>query len=124
MLLEKVQFSVPKHPAQMHNKMTLEDPMSKVTLHPFQLSDIDDFMVWATDDRVRFFLEVRLATYWPHNITSVFSAIPELERVEALVDVESQRVLEKVGFDRYGVLRKYLILKGKTRDMFIYKGAQ
>ncbi|KAL4200243.1 hypothetical protein AMTRI_Chr03g55400 [Amborella trichopoda] len=104
--------------------------MSKVTLHPFQLSDIDDFMVWATDDRVtRFCLfdsytcrEAGLSFIRDKAIPCpcVFSAIPELERVEALVDVESQRVLEKVGFDRYGVLRKYLILKGKTRDMFIY----
>ncbi|KAI4373938.1 hypothetical protein MLD38_011995 [Melastoma candidum] len=47
----------------------------------------------------------------------------ELERLEALVDVEnpaSQRVLEKAGFTREGVLRKYMKLKGKTRDLVIF----
>ena len=46
-----------------------------------------------------------------------------MERLEAIVDVEnvgSQRVLEKAGFQREGVLRKYMILKGKTRDLVIF----
>ncbi|KAI4368360.1 hypothetical protein MLD38_016926 [Melastoma candidum] len=47
----------------------------------------------------------------------------ELERVEALVDVEnpaSRRVLEKAGFVREGVLRKYWKRKGKTRDVVMF----
>jgi RimJ/RimL family protein N-acetyltransferase len=46
-----------------------------------------------------------------------------LERLEALVDVEnigSQRVLEKAGFQKEGVLRKYLFMKGKSRDMIMF----
>ncbi|MCH91323.1 putative N-acetyltransferase, partial [Trifolium medium] len=49
----------------------------------------------------------------------VFSELSHLERLEAIVDVEnvgSQRVLEKVGFQKEGVLGKYWLLKGKSRD--------
>lgn len=52
-----------------------------------------------------------------------FSEFPHLERLEALVDVEnvaSQRVLEKAGFQREGVLRKYVIIKGKSRDRVMF----
>lgn len=70
--------------------------------------------------------------YWGKGIASdavrlvlkeVFDEMPELERVEALVDVEnlaSQRVLEKVGFVKEGVLRKYGFTKGKSSDMVIF----
>ncbi|KAG6484782.1 uncharacterized N-acetyltransferase p20-like [Zingiber officinale] len=54
---------------------------------------------------------------------AVFEAWPELERLEAVADVEnpaSQRVLEKAGFHREGVLRKYVMLKGESRDMVMY----
>ncbi|XP_031395276.1 uncharacterized protein LOC116206631 [Punica granatum] len=56
-------------------------------------------------------------------VASVFRERPELERVEALVDVDnvaSQRVLAKAGFTREGVLRKYCVLKGRTRDMVMF----
>ncbi|KAK9671259.1 hypothetical protein RND81_12G017500 [Saponaria officinalis] len=56
-------------------------------------------------------------------VSTVFEERSELERVEALVDVEnigSQKVLEKVGFVKEGVLRKYCILKGKIRDMTMF----
>ncbi|KAH7842426.1 hypothetical protein Vadar_005213 [Vaccinium darrowii] len=48
---------------------------------------------------------------------------PHLERLEALVDVEnfgSQRVLEKVGFHKEGVLRKYAFIKGRSRDVVMF----
>lgn len=32
----------------------------------------------------------------------------------------SQRVLEKAGFVREGVLRRYLVLKGRPRDMVMF----
>ena len=35
-------------------------------------------------------------------------------------NVGSQKVLEKSGFVREGVLRKYMLLKGKTRDMVMF----
>lgn len=54
---------------------------------------------------------------------TVFGDLKDLERVEALVDVEnvgSQKVLEKSGFTKDGVLRRYWIHKGKVRDMVLY----
>ncbi|KAJ4964250.1 hypothetical protein NE237_024189 [Protea cynaroides] len=56
-------------------------------------------------------------------ISSIFSELQGLERLEALIDVDnlrSQRVAEKIGFIREGVLRKYWILNGTPRDMVIY----
>ena len=158
----------------------------ELSLRPLDLSDIDDFMVWATDDKVSRFCTwdtytskeagidyikniviphpwfkaicldnkaigaisvsanngndrcrgelgyVLASKYWGKGIvtravkmvaSSIFNEWPHLERLEALVDVEnggSQRVLEKVGFQREGVLRKFVILKGRCRDMVIY----
>ncbi|KAG9451969.1 hypothetical protein H6P81_004873 [Aristolochia fimbriata] len=158
----------------------------EITLRKFDLSDIDDFMVWATDDLVSRFCswdtytsrEAGLAylrnTVLPHPwlraiciddrpvgaislipgagsdacraelgyvlasgcwgkgigtravkmvVSRVFDEWSHLERVEALVDVGnygSQRVLEKAGFTREGVLRKYSMLKGRMRDMVMY----
>jgi RimJ/RimL family protein N-acetyltransferase len=46
-----------------------------------------------------------------------------LERVQAHVDVRnavSQKVLEKAGFKKEGVIRKYAFLRGEWRDMFAY----
>jgi RimJ/RimL family protein N-acetyltransferase len=72
------------------------------------------------------------SNYWGKGIATravklvgdtIFSDWPHLERLEALVDVEnvgSQRVLEKAGFQREGVLRKYIFQKGKTRDMVMF----
>lgn len=54
------------------------------------------------------------------TVAAVFGEVPGLERVEALVDVAnpaSQRVLEKAGFTREAVLRKYGAIKGVVRDM-------
>ena len=54
---------------------------------------------------------------------TIFSEWPHLERLEARVLVEnvgSQRVLEKAGFQREGVLRKYMTLKGKIRDLMMF----
>ncbi|XP_040378482.1 uncharacterized N-acetyltransferase p20-like [Oryza brachyantha] len=56
-------------------------------------------------------------------VAAVFAEVEGLERVEALVDVRnaaSQRVLEKAGFRREAVLRRYCVLKGDVRDMVIY----
>ncbi|TVU45796.1 hypothetical protein EJB05_05298, partial [Eragrostis curvula] len=54
---------------------------------------------------------------------AVFAAWPWLRRLEAVADVEnpaSQRVLEKAGFVREGVLRQYIMLKGRPRDMVMF----
>lgn len=56
----------------------------------------------------------------PRHLPPRFGEVPGLERVEALVDVAnpaSQRVLEKAGFTREAVLRKYGAIKGVVRDM-------
>ncbi|XP_015573459.1 uncharacterized N-acetyltransferase p20 isoform X2 [Ricinus communis] len=75
---------------------------------------------------------VLASKYWGKGIATkavkmvaetIFSERPELERLEALVDVQnvgSQKVLEKVGFKREGVLRKYFIRKGRSRDMVMF----
>ncbi|GMN73607.1 hypothetical protein TIFTF001_053055 [Ficus carica] len=160
--------------------------LGRISLRPFDLSDVDDFMLWAGDEKVSRFCsweanfskenglellkkwifyhpwcksiclddksigeimvtgnsggdrcraEIGYALgsdYWnkgivTHVVKMVANAIfwewPHLERLEALVDVAnvaSQRVLEKADFEREGVLKKYYILKGRTRDMVMY----
>nr|CAD1841675.1 unnamed protein product [Ananas comosus var. bracteatus] len=50
---------------------------------------------------------------------AAFAEWLQLDRLEAVADVEnlaSQRVLEKAGFRREGVLRKYVRLKGRRRE--------
>ncbi|KAI3441975.1 N-acetyltransferase domain-containing protein [Psidium guajava] len=158
-----------------------------ISLRPLQLSDVDDFMVWASDPDVARFCrfepytsrddalayiagtvlphpyfqaicldgrpvgqvsvtrnEARMEAcrgelgyalasgYWGRGIATeavrmavaeVFGERPEMERVEAVVDGEnkaSQRVLEKAGFAREGVLRRYQVLKGRTRDVVVF----
>ena len=159
---------------------------SDISLRLLDVSDIDDFMVWASDDKVTRFCSfdsytskedginyikntvsrhpwlraicvnnrpvgsisvtansgndkcrgelgyVLAADYWGKGIATkavkmvantIFDEWPHLERLEALVVVDnagSQRVLEKAGFTREAVLRKYLILKGTTRDCVIF----
>ncbi|KAL9232672.1 hypothetical protein vseg_007754 [Gypsophila vaccaria] len=164
-----------------------EQLCSKLSIREINIvTDVDDFMVWASDDQVTQFLRqdsytsreqaieyinnyvmkhtyyrviclnnkaigaisVKLLVgndkcsgvlgyllareYWGRGIatwavetvvSTIFEERLELERVEALVDVEnigSQKVLEKVGFVKEGVLRKYCILKGKIRDMIMF----
>lgn len=56
-------------------------------------------------------------------VGEAFNKWKQLERLEAIADVEnagSQRVLEKAGFKREGVLRRYLVLKGEVRDMVMF----
>ncbi|XP_045807710.1 uncharacterized N-acetyltransferase p20-like [Trifolium pratense] len=56
-------------------------------------------------------------------VEAAFKEFQHLERLEAQVDVEnvaSQKVLEKAGFRREGVLRKYSFIKGKSRDMVMF----
>jgi len=161
--------------------------LNQITLRPFNLSDLDDVMVWHTDEKVAEFcswepytsrddginfienieskflcckaicindraigcillftpedksrnqsaeLGYNLSSkYWGKGIVTcavkqivkvTFDEFSYLERLEALVDVEnvgSQRVLEKAGFQKEGVLRKYLVMKGKSRDMIMF----
>ena len=159
---------------------------SRLSLRPFKLSDVDDFLKWASDDRVTRYLRWDSITsreealtylekvaiphpwrrsiclddrsigyvsirpeshddrcrvhisyavgtdYWGQGIVTaalkiavskVFKEFPDLVRIEAMVEVEnkgSQKVLEKVGFLKEGLLRKYGFCKGEIRDMFIY----
>lgn len=166
-------------------KMAFAD-LSTISLRPFQISDVDDFFLWAGDEEVTRNLrwktcgskEEALAfirnvciphpwrrsicldhpsigfvsvypwsgderhkadigyaigsSYWGQGITTkvlkiavpqVFKDFPNLLRLQAFVDVEnkaSQRVLEKVGFTREGVLRKYTYFKGVVKDCAVY----
>ncbi|CAI9775902.1 unnamed protein product [Fraxinus pennsylvanica] len=158
----------------------------EITLRPIELSDADDFMVWAADDKVtRFCLwdtytskeqalnyikncaiphpwlkvicignraigtisvtpgsgfdrcraelgYVLSYKYWCKGIvtravkmvaSTIFNEWPYLERLQAIVATDnegSQRVLEKAGFQREGVLRKYSVIKGKTKDEVMF----
>lgn len=72
------------------------------------------------------------ATYWGQGIVSkalkmaicdFLEEFPFVVRLQALVEVEnkgSQRLLEKVGFSREGLLRKYTINKGEIKDILIF----
>ncbi|CAK8544730.1 unnamed protein product [Lathyrus sativus] len=166
------------------------DLLSRITLRPFTLSDVDDFMLVVCDDRVTnltrrktlvsreqtlsYIQDVCIphpwtrsicidnktigfisispagsgdddddrcradvgyavaANYWGQGIctkavkvavSQVCKDIPCLVRLQAFVDVEnqaSQRVLDKAGFFREGVLRKYSYVKGKVKDIAIF----
>uniref|UniRef100_A0A0D6QS83 N-acetyltransferase domain-containing protein n=1 Tax=Araucaria cunninghamii TaxID=56994 RepID=A0A0D6QS83_ARACU len=158
-----------------------------VTLRNFEFSDVDDYMVWATDGKVanrfcswephksrdeteHYIQSVVLGHPWykaicvhgkpvgaisierGHGLSScrakigyvvasnwwgkgiatqavrlalstAFRDLPNLERIEGLVEPEnlaSQRVLEKAGFVKEGLLCKYSTIKGRTRDFYIY----
>ncbi|KAK6915485.1 GNAT domain [Dillenia turbinata] len=159
---------------------------SRITLRPFKLTDVDDFLTWGSDDQVirplrwttistmeeafNFIKDVciphpwrrsiciddrsigfisvfpgsgddrcradmgyAIATkYWGQGITTiavkmavplVFKELPDLVRLQAHTAIEnkaSQRVLEKVGFCKEGVLRKYTYLKGNIKDLAMY----
>ncbi|OMO80769.1 hypothetical protein CCACVL1_12762 [Corchorus capsularis] len=161
--------------------------MGEITLRPYELSDIDEFLEWANDEEVirlsrldRFnsredalcyFKEVVMphpcyraicldgrpigfiafdpagsgifkcrgyigyalgSKYRGQGLTTkavkmltsaVFKEFPEIEKVEAAVDVEnkaSQRVLEKAGYQKEGLLRKWMVFKEKTTDVFLF----
>ncbi|GLJ33330.1 hypothetical protein SUGI_0670590 [Cryptomeria japonica] len=56
-------------------------------------------------------------------LSTAFIDMPGLERIEGIVEPEnvgSQRVFEKAGFVKEGLLCKYLRFKGKTRDFYSY----
>ncbi|KAL6894237.1 hypothetical protein ACP4OV_008335 [Aristida adscensionis] len=56
-------------------------------------------------------------------VAAAFGEVEGLQRVEALVDVDhpaSQRVAEKAGLRREGVLRRHYWHKGRARDMVMY----
>ncbi|XP_004247668.3 uncharacterized protein [Solanum lycopersicum] len=55
--------------------------------------------------------------------STIFVEWPCLARLEGVVDVEnpaSQRVLEKAGFTREGIMRKYYLRDGEPRDMVMF----
>ncbi|KAL0397614.1 UNVERIFIED_CONTAM: putative N-acetyltransferase YoaA [Sesamum calycinum] len=161
------------------------DP-SRITLRPFKLSDADDMLVWAGDNRVTRSLRWKTLTskdealafieqaciphpwrrsiciddrsigfvsvfpgsgddrcradlgyaigveYWGQGITTravkmattqVFNDFPEIVRLQAFASVEnkaSQRVLERAGFVKEGLLRKYSYLKGSIQDLLVF----
>jgi RimJ/RimL family protein N-acetyltransferase len=56
-------------------------------------------------------------------LSQVFNDFSDLLRLQAFVYVEnmaSQRVLEKAGFLREGVLRKYTFIKGTIKDLVVF----
>lgn len=85
------------------------------------------------DERCRAEIGYALAVeYWGQGIATealklaipqVFKDFPEVLRLQAFAAVEnlaSQRVLEKAGFLKEGLLRKYCYVKGNLKDLVIY----
>ncbi|XP_058193383.1 uncharacterized protein LOC131310403 [Rhododendron vialii] len=173
-------------PIKSEDKQTHDRDFPNINLRLLDLSDIDDYMVWANDDKANRFCssdphaskEVALnhmvnviiphpwfraiciddrpigaisvtpnkgsnscrgeigyvlgSKYWGKGIATravkmvaaaIFTEWPHLERLEGIVDVDnigSQKVLEKAGFQREGVLRKYFIQKGRVRDAVMF----
>ncbi|KAL5566949.1 hypothetical protein UlMin_030113 [Ulmus minor] len=150
---------------------------SEIILRPFNLTDVDDLMLFFGDDRVtqnlpltfikddciphpwrrsicisghsigcisvflgsnqedkyKAFIGYGVAPqYWGQGVATqalkiavplVFKDFPDLLRLQALVFVEnkgSHMVLEKAGFQKEGLLRKYSFVKGVLRDLYIY----
>ncbi|XP_004300955.1 PREDICTED: uncharacterized protein LOC101312354 [Fragaria vesca subsp. vesca] len=158
-----------------------------ITLRPYRLSDAEDFLMYAGDERVTQFTRwntlnskeqalsyikefciphcycksicfndrsigflfikpydednekcraevgyVVAAEYWGRGIATralkmaiidVFKQFTDLVRLQAKVLIEnkgSQRVLEKLGFQKEGLLRKYTIHRGTASDLFMY----
>ncbi|CAN1167996.1 Uncharacterized N-acetyltransferase YoaA [Linum perenne] len=71
-------------------------------------------------------------SYWGKGIateavkiaTDVAMQELELDRVEGLVFLEnkaSQKVLEKAGFEKEGILKKYFFVKGQSIDIVVYR---
>lgn len=115
---------------------------NSVLPHPwFRAICVEDVPVGAimvtenknSGDRCRVELGYHLGSkYWGRGIVTeavklataeVLKEMKEVERVEAYVEVEnvrSQRVLEKAGYTREGVLRKHFRFKGRTRDFVLF----
>ncbi|CAI9118436.1 OLC1v1020007C1 [Oldenlandia corymbosa var. corymbosa] len=112
-------------PHPWHRAICLKDkPVGSITVTPFagdqyrcraEIGYVLGPKYWGKGIATK---AVKMVTY------SVFREWANLDRLEAIVDVEnfgSQRVLEKAGFCREGVLRKYCVLKGRIpRDMVMF----
>lgn len=85
------------------------------------------------EDRFRAHITYGIAReYWGQGIATRaakmavsegFREFPDLVRLQTLVEVEnkaSQRVLEKIGFQKEGVMRKYGFNKGQIKDVFMF----
>ncbi|CAN7009896.1 unnamed protein product [Brassica rapa subsp. trilocularis] len=109
--------------------------------HPWRRSiSIDDRSIGfisvfpeTGDDRFKAHIGYGLShEYWGKGIATravsiavpqVFNDLPHVLRLQAFVQTQnkaSQRVLEKVGFQREGLLRKYSYVKGEIHDVFVY----
>lgn len=186
--IDKLKLNNPINPMERPEGKEI---LTRISLRPIQLSDLDDLLVWTSDEKVATFCTwdpytskedginfiqniatkfvwcraiclndraigcVSLSSnsehdksrnrsvelgyvlgskYWGKGVATLVVKqvvevaftelpLPNMERVEALVDVlnvGSQRVLEKAGFQREGILRKYSFLKGKSRDMVMF----
>ncbi|MED6139951.1 hypothetical protein PIB30_088620 [Stylosanthes scabra] len=89
--------------------------------------------LWAGDDNFKADLGYAIGfNYWGKGIATkalkivlsqVFHVFPCLKRLQAFTLVEnkaSRRVLQKVGFQREGVLRKFFYFKGNFQDFLVH----
>lgn len=85
------------------------------------------------DDRCRAEVGYALAVeYWGQGITQdavkkaiplILEEFPEIVRLQALTDAQnkaSHRVLEKAGFVKEGMLRRYIYFKGEIKDVVLH----
>ncbi|XP_051118331.1 uncharacterized protein LOC127242711 [Andrographis paniculata] len=85
------------------------------------------------DDRFKADMGYAIAfEYWGRGIATaavkmavkmVFEDFPAILRLQAMAGIEntaSQRVLEKAGFTKEGLLRQFVCIKGKVLDVVIY----
>ncbi|KAJ7973435.1 Acetyltransferase (GNAT) domain protein [Quillaja saponaria] len=88
---------------------------------------------YSGDDRCRADMGYAIAVkYWGKGIATkavkiavpqVFKDLPDLVRLQSHVFVEnkaSQRVLEKAGFLKEGILNKYTYIKGNIKDLVVF----
>ncbi|XP_057754492.1 uncharacterized protein LOC130973833 [Arachis stenosperma] len=88
---------------------------------------------WLGEDNFKADLGYALGfKYWGKGIATkavkivlsqVFNVLPYLKRLQAFTLVEnkaSQRVLQKVGFQREGMLRKFIYFKGNFEDFLVH----
>lgn len=108
-------------------------PVAPVNMHRRPFDRVPNRFPGSGDDRHKADLGYAIAAkYWGQGITTkavevaipqVFKDFPNLVSLQALADLEnkaSQRGLEKAGFQKEGVLRRYGYLKGNIKDLVSY----
>jgi ribosomal-protein-alanine N-acetyltransferase len=140
--LRNQEFLAPYEPIRADAFFTVEAQRARITepgRHNWLIVDQDEPAGFVgLSNIVRGPLQSAIVSYWvdeEHNRRGLCTAAVaevidhafvelDLHRLEAgtLVDnVASQRVLEKNGFQRYGLARRYLLIGGEWRDHVLFE---